>query len=214
MDPGQRRLAERRLVHALQRLHKRQPLVADFRVDAVVEAARAVPRAAPGHRGSVVLALTDAELRDVLDGLVRAGRIRRRGHRVRVAGQPPALDAESQARVDRLLMGLREAGAAPPRVDGIAARLGITPPLLAQLRRSGELVSAASGIDYPADVWASLSERLDRMHGPLTVARVRDELRTSRRHAEAILAHRRGQQRRTTPARRVRAAIRPERPAG
>jgi len=55
MDPGQRRLAERRLVHALQRLHRREPMAADFRVDALVDAARAVPRAAAGHRGSAEL---------------------------------------------------------------------------------------------------------------------------------------------------------------
>jgi hypothetical protein len=191
MDPGQRRLAERRLVHALQRLHRREPMAADFRVDALVDAARAVPRAAAGHRGSVELTLTDAELRGVVDALVSAGRLERRGHRVRLRGQLPQLDAEMRARVDRLLDGLREAGNEPPRVDGIAARLGIPPPLLEQLRRSGELVSAAPGIDYPADVWAALLARLGEMRGNVNVARVRDELRTSRRHAEAILAHRR-----------------------
>src|SRR6185437_13578639 len=130
MDPGQRRLAERRLVHALQRLHRREPMAADFRVDALVDAARAVPRATAGHRGSVELTLTDAQLRDVVDALVAAGQLARRSHRVWLRGHRPQLDGEMQARVDRLLDGLREAGAAPPRVEGIAARLGIPPPLL------------------------------------------------------------------------------------
>jgi hypothetical protein len=195
MDPGQRRLAERRLVHALQRLHRGEPMVPDFRLDAVVDAARTVPRAPSGHRGSADLTLTDAELRAVITALVGAGRLGQRGHRVWLHGQRPQLDAQMRDRVDQLLNGLREAGAAPPRVEGVAARLGITPPVLDGLRRSGELVSVAPGIDYPADVWATLAERLDRMPGPANVARVRDELRTSRRHAEAILARRRAERR-------------------
>ena len=203
MDPGQRRLAERRLVHALQRLHRRDPMAADFRVDALVDAGRAVPRAAAGHRGSAALVLTDAELRSVVDALVASGRMERRGHRVRLRDHEPAFDAETRQRVDRLLEGLRETGNAPPRVDGIAARLGITPPLLAQLRRSGQLVSVGPGIDYPADVWQQIQERVDRLGGALNVARVRDELRTSRRHAEAILAYRRAARQRVHRDRRA-----------
>ena len=208
MDPGQRRLAERRLVHALQRLHRREPMVADFRVDAVIQAARAVPRAAPGHRGSAELTASDAELRAVVDALVRSGRIDREGHRIRLPDQRAAVDAQMQERVDRLLDGLRAAGAAPPRVDGIAARLGIAPPALEQLRRSGELVSVAPGIDYPSDVWATIDEWLARLGGQLNVAWVRDELHTSRRHAEAILAYRRTRQRSGRPR------VRSGRPAG
>ncbi|HEX3218893.1 MAG TPA: hypothetical protein VHU77_02525 [Candidatus Limnocylindria bacterium] len=203
MDLGQRRLAERRLVHALQRLHRREPLAADFRVDALVDAARAVPRAASGHRGSAALVLTDAELRSVVEELVASGRMERHGHRVRLRNHQPAFDAETRQRVDRLMDGLRETGNAPPRVDGIAARLGITPPLLAQLRRSGQLVSIGPGIDYPADVWQQIQERVDRLGGALNVARVRDELRTTRRHAEAILAHRRAARQRVHRDRRA-----------
>ncbi|HEX6654596.1 MAG TPA: hypothetical protein VF153_00120 [Candidatus Limnocylindria bacterium] len=195
MDPGQRRLAERRLVHALQRLHRTEPMVPDFRLDAVVAAARAVPRAAAGHRGSAELTVSDAQLRAVMDALVASGRVARVGHRVSLRDYQPRLDPNLRDRVDRLLGGLREAGAQPPRLEGIAARLGITPPLLEQLRRSGELVSVAPGIDFPADVWSALTARLDAMGSSLNVARVRDELRTSRRHAEAILAFRRAQQR-------------------
>jgi hypothetical protein len=98
-----------------------------------------------------------------------------------------------QERVDRLLNGLREAGSAPPRLDGIAARLGIPPPVLDQLRKSGALVTVAPGIDYPRDTWERLDERIVALTatGPLNVARVRDALRTSRRHAEGLLAYRR-----------------------
>jgi hypothetical protein len=100
----------------------------------------------------------------------------------------PELDPEMSERVDRLLDGLRAAGAEPPRVDGLAARLGIQPPVVDQLRAGGLLRQVAPGIDYPADVWSSILARVEGMRGPLSVARVRDELHTSRRHAEAILA--------------------------
>ena len=205
MDPGQRRLAQRRLIHALQRAHRREPMQADVRVDSLLAAVRAAPRSASGHRGATPLTLDDGELRRVVDELVANGTFLRQGHRVWLPGHRPRMGPELRERVDRLLAGLREAGAQPPRVDGIAARLGITPSVLAQLRRSGELVSVAPGIDYPRDVWDALRERLDGMGrgGQLNVGRVRDELRTTRQHAEAILAFRRAEKRRLRPRRRA-----------
>jgi hypothetical protein len=201
IDPRQRRIAERRVTHALQRLHRQEPMAVDVRLDAVLAAVRATPRSATGHRGSTPLALDDAALRQVIDGMVADRRLLRRGHRLRLPDHRPALDPVMRDRVDRLLDGLREAGAEPPRVEGSAARLGITPAVLAQLRRSGELVAIGAGVDYPADVWASINGRVTRLteRGPITVARLRDELRTSRRHAEAILAFRRAERRRTRP---------------
>jgi hypothetical protein len=197
MDPGQRRLAERRLLAALRRLHRREPMRADLRLDAVLREARADPgeRLPAGHRGGGSLeGVNDAELVAVADGLVASGGLLRRGHRVRLPEhQPMLLDPEMEARVRRLMAGLREAGAAPPRVEGVAARLGIPPGVVAQLRDAGELVQVAEGIDYPRAVAAKLGARMQEMarHGPLTVARVRDTLRTSRRHAEALLAFQR-----------------------
>ena len=67
-----------------------------------------------------------------------AGTPRTPGAAGRTTGR--TLDPELRERVERLLDGLREPGAEPPRVDGIAARLGVTSPALAQLRQSGELV--------------------------------------------------------------------------
>jgi hypothetical protein len=214
IDPRQRRLAERRLVHALQRLHQREPMKPDFRVDAVLAVVRSVPRAAPGHRGAARLELDDPALLEVVDGLVARGALARRGHRVRLPDHKVRLDAQLRERVERLLDGLREAGAEPPRVDGIAARLGITPVALDQLRSSGELVQVAPGIDYPRDVWDSLRTQVDRLSraGPMNVGRLRDELRTSRRHAEAILAFRRAERRRG--GRQVGRGLRPERRGG
>jgi hypothetical protein len=205
IDPRQRRIAERRVSHALQRIHRREPMDADVRVDAVVAMVRAAPRPTAGHRGSAPLTLGDAAIHEVIDGMVRAGSLVRRGHRIRLPDHRPGLDPVMRDRADRLLEGLREAGADPPRIDGLAARLGIPPAVLVQLRRSGELVAIGPGIDYPRDVWESIGARVDRLteRGPLTVARLRDELRTSRRHAEAILAFRRAERRRLKPRRRA-----------
>jgi hypothetical protein len=90
-------------------------------------------------------------------------------------------------RVSQLMAGLRSAWAAPPRIEGIAARLGIPPPVIDQLRAGGQLRQIAPGIDYPADVWSALRAKVESMPGTITIARLRDQLHTTRRHAEAIL---------------------------
>ncbi len=202
-DEGQarERLADRRLVAALRRLHRREPLKADQRMDAVVSEARADPaeRRPGGHRGAGSLrSWSDTDLRERIERLVEAGLLERDGRRVRLSGHQPVIaDPVMRERVDRLMDGLREVGADVPRVEALGARLGIPTGVLDQLRSSGELVHLGEGIDYPPDVLAGLMERVDAAarHGPLNVARLRDELRVSRRHAEALLgwrAERRG----------------------
>lgn len=190
IDPEQRRVAERLVLAALRRHHREQPLAAGIRTDALVARVRAAAgrRPPPRHRGSTPLTLDDAGLRWVIDDMAADGRLSRDGRRVRLPDASPGLDPEMEARVERLLAGLRETGAAPPRVEGLAARLGIPPTVIDQLRAAGILRHIGPGIDYPSDVWVMLSARLEEMRGARSVARVRDELRTSRRHAEAILA--------------------------
>lgn len=200
IDPGQRRLAERRLLLALRRFHRSEPLSADIRADGLIARVRADPaeRRPTGHRGAARLALDDAELHAVLDGLVTSGQVERQGRRVRLAGEAPELDPAMRERVERLLAELRSAGAEPPRVERPAARLGVPLATLDQLRRAGELVSVGAGIDYPRDVHVGLSRRIEAMaaDGTLSVARLRDDLGTSRRYAEALLRHRAEERRR------------------
>jgi hypothetical protein len=188
IDPEQRRVAERLVLAALRRFHREEPLAADIRLDALVSRVRSAAsrKPPPRHRGSTPLILEDADLRRVIDEMATDGRLVRTGRRVRLPDENPGLDPEMEARVDRLLEGLRTAGAAPPRVDALAARLGIPPIVLDQLRAAGMLRHIGPGIDYPSDVWSALRDRLSTA-GPMSIARVRDELRTSRRHAEAIL---------------------------
>jgi hypothetical protein len=194
IDPVQRRMAERRLLDALRRLHRREPMRPDVRLDTLLAAARSeAPARSRAHRGGTPLLLDDDALRAVIDELAAAGRMVRDGRRVRLPEHEPGLEPAMRERVDRLLDGLRDAGFEPPRVEAVAARLGIPDGVVAQLRASGELVALAPGIDLPRATWDEVNERLDRLAArwPLNVARVRDHLRTSRRHAEAVLARRR-----------------------
>jgi hypothetical protein len=190
IDPEQRRVAERLVLAALRRFHREQPLSVDLRMDSLVGRVRAASgrKPPPRHRGATPLTLEDADLRRVIEEMADDGRLTRNGRRVGLPESRPGLDPEMAERVDRLIEGLRSAGAEPPRVDGLAGRLGIPPTVIDQLRAGGVLRQVAPGIDYPANVWSALQARVAGMSGPISVARVRDELHTSRRHAEAILA--------------------------
>jgi hypothetical protein len=190
IDPEQRRIAERLVFAALRRFHREQPLAADLRIDSLVARVQSASRRRPPprHRGSTPMTLDDLDLRRVIEDMAADGRLVRCGRRVRLPDANPGLEPEMQERVDRLIEGLRSAGADPPRIDGIAARLGIPPGVIDQLRAAGILRHIGPGIDYPSDVWASIHARLGGLPGQLTVARVRDTLHTSRRHAEAIIA--------------------------
>ena len=190
IDPEQRRVAERLVLAALRKFHREQPLSVDLRIDSLVTRVRAAAgrKPPPRHRGATPLTLDDAELRRVIDEMADDGRLARNGRRVGLPAASPGLDPEMAARVERLMEGLRSAGADPPRVDALAGRLGIPPSVIDQLRVAGILRQVGPGIDYPSDVWSSISARIDAMSGPMTIGRLRDELRTSRRHAEAILA--------------------------
>jgi hypothetical protein len=214
IDPEQRRVAERLVLAALRKFHREQPLSVDLRIDSLVARVRAAAgrKPPPRHRGSAPLTLEDAELRRVIDEMADDGRLVRNGRRVGLPDVAPSMEPEMAERVDRLMEGLRSAGAEPPRVDGLAARLGITPTVLDQLREGGQLRQIAPGIDYPADVWSSLQARIEGMRGPMSVARLRDELHTSRRHADAILAA--ITRSRDAQAQRRRAGTRRRRPDG
>lgn len=189
IDPEQRRVAERLVLAALRRFHREQPLAADLRMDALVARVRSAAgrKPPPRHRGATPLTLDDADLRRAIDDMAADGRLVRTGRRVRLPDARPGLDPEMEERVARLLEGLRAAGAEPPRVEGLAARLGITPTVIDQLRAAGILRNIGPGIDYPSDVWSALRARVEAS-GARSVGRLRDELRTSRRHAEAIQA--------------------------
>jgi selenocysteine-specific elongation factor len=183
---AERQLAERRLLTALRRFHRRDPLADGIRTDALVSQLREPSARPSSHRGAAPLRLSDAELRNLIDDLVRRGVIERQGHRLRLPGHRPVPSDAALEAGGALLDELRAAGASPPRADAVARRLGIGPWVVDALRRSGELVELAPGIDYPRDVLDALLARL-RAAGCETVAEARDELGTSRRYAAALM---------------------------
>jgi hypothetical protein len=193
MDPALRRRVELRLLAAMRRMHRSERLRAGIRIDTLIERYHAVERTVrrpASHRGASPLTVDHTALLELVDGLVARGELLREGRRVRLPGHMAGLGAEMQPRVDRMLGQLRSAGPMPPRADALAAQLGIAPAILDELREAGVLVAVAPGIDYPADLYHELRLRIRRLAdtGPLSVARVRDELGTSRRHAAALLA--------------------------
>jgi hypothetical protein len=71
-------------------------------------------------------------------------------------------------------------------VEPIARRLGTPDWVVDALRRTGELVAVAPGIEYSRDVLDALLVALGGRD--LSVAELRDELGTSRRYAAALRA--------------------------
>lgn len=185
MDPALRRLAERRLLAALSRFHRREPMATDLRIDGLLAMLRDEGPRPSSHRGAAPLELSDADLVEIVDDLAARGEVERDGHRVRLAGHAPRLGPEMRRRADALLEELGAAGASPPRAEPVARRLGLPDGVLDALRQSGELVSLAPGVDYPRDVLVALLNRLGGR--ALSVAQVRDELGTSRRYAAPLL---------------------------
>lgn len=192
-QPGPDRLlqtAERRLLSTLGRLHGRDPLVPDIRVDALVGELRRSGASRPAsHRGGGTLPLTDAELRSVVDDLVERGELVRIGHRVRLPSHVATLPGAWRERADALIAALRTESPSPPRADAVARRLGLPEAALDHLRTSGELVSLAPGIDYPADVAEELLAVARRLadEGSLSVASLREAIGGTRRYAAAII---------------------------
>jgi selenocysteine-specific elongation factor len=99
---------------------------------------------------------------------------------VRLVGQSP----ESQALLERL----RAAGHEPPPHDQFEPA---EQKLLAQLRHDGRAERVGPFTFHP-DVLAAVREKvvaIMRAEGTITLARLRDELQTSRRYAQALLEH-------------------------
>src|SRR5690606_8378875 len=121
IDPQQRLVAQRLIPAPLRKLHKEQPMSVDLRVDSRVNRVRSAAgrKPPPRHRGATPLTLDDADLRRVIDEMADDGRLARNGRRVGLPDTRPAMDPEMAERVDRLLEGLRAAGAEPPRVDAL-----------------------------------------------------------------------------------------------
>ncbi len=97
---------------------------------------------------------------------------------------PPALDADAAALAERL----RAAGHEPPS----RAQLGDDARHLETLRAAGLAVRVGRDMYAHVDAIGEVRERVSdiiRAEGAITLARLRDELHTSRRFAHALLEH-------------------------
>jgi len=163
----------------------------DLRVDALLaRASRQSAGPSSRHRGGGPPLGAD-ELVAGLDSLVEQGIVHRSGRRVRLADGGSGLGPEMRRRADELLHELRAAGGAPPRAEAVARRLGLPAQVVAGLRAAGELVEVASGIDYPADVLAQLTQRLAALP-PATATNtglLAAALGVPRRYAQALRGH-------------------------
>ncbi len=85
----------------------------------------------------------------------------------------------------------REAGIAVPSIHRASRLIGAPPDAIRAMIQigieRGEFVDAGEGIYFPIDTLQQLAEQLRTLPEPLTVAKVRDLTRSSRRYAAAAL---------------------------
>jgi selenocysteine-specific elongation factor len=109
----------------------------------------------------------------------------------------PSPEPEPLGETARRLAGLLEADGTRPRTDRELVRAagleeGAAGEAWRQLERAGLAARTGSNLHFHRDALDRLSERviaICRRDGSATIARVRDELGTSRRYAQALLEH-------------------------
>jgi selenocysteine-specific elongation factor len=126
--------------------------------------------------------------RGVIDTLVDAGRLERRGERVGVPGQtvaPP--DPREEPAQIRLVAALDRP--APPPLSDAAREAGCSAPALSRLERSGRIVRVTPNLAWSTAAWTELARTALRMaaEGPLSPAALRDATGTSRKYVMALL---------------------------
>jgi selenocysteine-specific elongation factor len=126
----------------------------------------------------------------LLDALARAGTIVAEGPGLRHPDHAVRLDpAQAEARRS-LLAVLDAAGCNPPPLRAVAERAAASPALLRELEAAGDLVRLAPDIAMSAGPVAAATDRLRTAfaaEGPLTAARAKEVLGTSRKYALPLL---------------------------
>ena len=103
-----------------------------------------------------------------------------------------SLTPDLQARADRLVAELRQAGASPPGRHELEGRHGLSNEASQVLIERGDLVEVAQDLIYPTDVLDRLVGEIVgavRERGSISVAGVRDLTGTSRKYSLALLAY-------------------------
>ncbi len=109
---------------------------------------------------------------------------------------PEPLSPDLRAAAVRALAALRADGAEPRSVQTLADDLGIrreeAAAVLAALEREGHLRRIATDVYLEPETLAELERRalaLAAERGSISLAELRDELRTSRKYAQALVEH-------------------------
>lgn len=169
------------LLDALARYHDRYPLHPDMDPEQL-------RRAAPRGTAEPLVARGLADL-------IAENAIVARNGRVALPGFAPRLDPQQQARKDRLLQALEDAGCAPPRVDELLQQMGgdrDLPDLVALLEADGSVLR----LDHEMVIHAGHVQRLTRDirarfagRDNVSPAEFRDVVPASRRHLIPILEY-------------------------
>ncbi len=106
-------------------------------------------------------------------------------------GARAVLKPRQEAFYQRVLALYREAGMRPPSLRHASQQIGAPPDAIRAMLRigieRGELVDAGEGVCFAIETLQKLAEQLRALTPPITVAKVRDLTRSSRRYSAAAL---------------------------
>jgi selenocysteine-specific elongation factor len=128
----------------------------------------------------------------VLDALVRRGALEAEGPGLRLPSHRVELGPEQTAARERLLALLGAEPFAPPALGRAAAEAGASTSLVRELEAAGDIVRLEPDLAVLATAVEEAVARLRRAYaeeGPLTAARAKDALGTSRKYALPLLEH-------------------------
>jgi selenocysteine-specific elongation factor len=174
----------RAIREAVATRHATDPGATGMPLTEVREVGADVLRRGTGAPARDALAGTDL----VLGELVAAGRLRRDGDVVAVAGHRPAApDPARAAAMERLVAALDVA--APPALHAAANESGCPPDAVRELEDAGRIVVVEDDLAWSSAAWERLRDDALRLarQGPLTPAALRDATGTSRKYVMALL---------------------------
>jgi selenocysteine-specific elongation factor len=152
-----------------------------------------VDRVAPKNlavRAAAAAGCPDALVTALLDVLVRRGAIVAEGPGLRTPEHVVRLDADQAAARDALLAALGASPFAPPHLGEAARRAGASPALVRELETAKAIVRLGPDLAVHADAIKQAVARLKAVYvteGPLTAARAKEALGTSRKFALPLL---------------------------
>ncbi len=126
----------------------------------------------------------------ILDLLVARGDVVAEGPGLRAPEHRPMLDEETEAARASLLSTLSETPFQPPKLDTAAEHSRASPTLVREMEAAGELIRLSADLAVPPATLDAAHARLSEVYdqeGPLSAARAKEALETSRRVALPLL---------------------------